>query len=367
MFGNVIEEIVLSRWKLILGQSADPTEEIQLTGEEERIEKLLQTAYGDRQTGGFGKSSAKVRKWLEGIREHFSPEVVSLMQKDVLERQNASEMLLEAELIEKIEPDIQLVAIIISLQELLPDTTRKVAKDLVARLVRKIEEKLRTRIQHAVRRGLSPRSHEVNPAGSLIDWKKTIIRNIKSYQPETAQIIPERWFGFYKGYMLKELFLVIDKSESMISSAIHASVIGAILASLKSIRTHIIFFDTEIQDVTDKYRDPVDILFSVPMGGGTDIGRALNYTYQQMRYPKRSLVFLISDLDEYAPLDDLESAINRITSSGCNLEALLTLNEDGKTEFNHKVATMFQTRGVRPYSCTADKFPDILCERLMKL
>lgn len=89
---------MLSRWKLILGQSADPTEEIQLSGEEERIEKLLQTAYGDRQTGGFGKSSAKVRKWLEGIREHFSPEVVSLMQKDVLERQNASEMLLEAEL-----------------------------------------------------------------------------------------------------------------------------------------------------------------------------------------------------------------------------------------------------------------------------
>lgn len=136
---------------------------------------------------------------------------------------------------------------------------------------------------------------------------------------------------------------------------------------MKSIRTHIIFFDTEIQDVTDKYRDPVDILFSVPMGGGTDIGRALNYTYQKMRYPRRSLVFLISDLDEYAPLDDLESAINRITSSGCNLEALLTLNEDGKTEFNHKVATMFQTRGVGPYSCTADKFPDILCERLMKL
>lgn len=121
-----------------------------------------------------------------------------------------------------------MVAIIINLQDLLPDATRRVAKNLVARLVRKIEEKLRTRLQQAVRRGLSPRSHEVNPAGSLIDWKKTIIRNIKSYQPETAQIIPERWFGFYKGYMLKELFLVIDKSESMISSAIHASVIGAI-------------------------------------------------------------------------------------------------------------------------------------------
>ena len=125
---------------------------------------------------------------------------------------------------------------------LLPDKTKSVARTLVQKLVKELEKKLKPKLQFAVQSGLFSRSKPVHPNGSIIDWKKTIHRNIKNYQPDQLFIIPEVWYGYKQGYKINEIILLIDKSESMISSAIYASIIGSILASLKSVQTHIIFF-----------------------------------------------------------------------------------------------------------------------------
>ncbi len=361
-----MESPINNRWHLILGTKPGESD-VQLSSEEQHIDDLLKTAYGEGKDAGFGRSVQKMRKWLDGIRQHFKTEVVSLIQKDALERQNAKELLLEPELLEKIEPDISLVATILSLQYLLPDRTRYVARKLVERAVIEIEKKLKTKLSNAVRQGASNHSKRENPSIAVIDWKKTIQNNLRNYQEEQQILIPKNWFGFRKGNKLKEIVLLIDKSESMMNSAIHASVIGAILASLKTIKTHLIFFDTEITDVTDKYQDPVDILFSVPMGGGTDIGLSLNYVDQKLTRHSKAIVFLISDLDDFGSTHNLELGIKKLLNKNTHIQCLLALNEDGRAEHNTRVAQLFKDHHISVYGCIAEKFPEILCEELQKI
>ncbi|NOT36263.1 MAG: VWA domain-containing protein [Saprospiraceae bacterium] len=355
-----------NRWQLVLGVDKDNTP-MELSTEEREVEELLSKIYGQGNQSGFGRSSQKIRKWLEGIRIHFPPETVSIMQKDALERQGIKEMLLEPELLEKIEPNIQMVASILSLQQLLPDKTRIVARQLVDRLVKRIQEKLNTKITQAVRTSIKGKSQRIYPKGNSIDWKRTLQENLKYYEKNINSIIPRNWFGYKSGSKLKEVYLLIDKSESMITSAIHASVIGSVLASLSSIRTHLIFFDTEVTDLTDKYQDPVDILFSVPMGGGTDIANALKYTEQKMRNHSHCLLFLISDLDEGGSKEGLLSAILRLQSKKCSIHCLLSLNDEGKPEYNRSIAEDISSFKIPVYGADPENFPDILSQELRLL
>lgn len=59
--------------------------------------------------------------------------------------------------------------------------------------------------------------------------------------PDIQAIIPDVWYGRKHGARLTEIVLLVDKSESMIQSAIYASIIGSVLASLNTIKTHLVF------------------------------------------------------------------------------------------------------------------------------
>lgn len=355
-----------NRWDLVLGSDKE-SKSIELSTEEKEIEDLLSKVYSHEPQQGFGRSSHKIRKWLDGIRTHFNPEVVSIMQKDALERQGVQEMLLEPELLEKIEPDVQMVANILSLQNLLPEKTSIVARQLVDRLVKKVEEKLRTKIIQAVRIAQKGKSKSIKPRLGYIDWKRTIKNNLKNYNVSLKSILPKIWYGYKSGSKLKEVYLCVDKSGSMIDSAIHAAIIASVLASIPSIETHLIFFDTEVSDLTGKYQEPVDILFSVPMGGGTDIGAALQYVDHKIRSHSDSIVFLISDLDEGASVANLISSISSLLSKKTLIHCILSLTEEGNTEYNQAIASKIMNLGIPVYGSDPESFPDILCKELNKL
>jgi hypothetical protein len=40
---------------------------------------------------------------------------------------------------------------------------------------------------------------------------------------------------------------------------------------VRSLRTRLVAFDTAVADLTDLLHDPVDVLFGVQLGGGTDL------------------------------------------------------------------------------------------------
>jgi hypothetical protein len=205
----------LSRWRLVLGAEADPQKDISLEPEQQQVDDLLQSVYGGGGRPGLGRSTIRIKKWLEGIRLHFPKEIVQIMQADALERQGVREMLLEPELLEKIEPSMELVANLLQLQHLMPERSRAVARQLVHKLVSEIERKLRPKIQFAMQKAQRRHSKPGSPTASNIDWKKTIHRNLKHYRPEIGTVIPATWYGYKKGYSLPQVIIVADKSESI--------------------------------------------------------------------------------------------------------------------------------------------------------
>ncbi len=352
----------LERWKLILGPSSDKAEPLKLEQKQEELDDLLNAIYGDKDKPGFGKSTNKIKKWLDGIRLNFPTEVVQIMQADALERQGVKEMLLEPELLGKVEPSVNLVATILQLQHLIPDKTKAVARSLVQRLVHEIEKKLKAKIQFAIQTATKLHSTPASPSSSNIDWKKTIYRNLKNYRPEIPAIIPNQWYGFKKGYKLPEIIILVDKSESMIQSMIYAAIISSILASLKSIRTQFIYFDTEITDLTDKYLDPVDIMFSVPCGGGTDIAQAMKYAYQRIQNQDQCLIFLISDLYEYGNKNELLGYCKKMKDMNVQIISLLSLNDEGTPDYDIQIAKSLSALEIPCFACSPDKFPELIAE-----
>lgn len=357
-----------SRWALILGTHDDSSNPVTLSAEEKKLEDLLSALYGSGgEKGSLAKRPQKIRKWLEGVRMQFKPEIIRLMQQDALERQELNQMLLEPELLEQIEPDIEMVSAILALKELLPDKTRHSARMFVNKLVARTEKKLKPKLIVCTRSSYLGRTKRIHPASGRINWKRTIQQNLKNYQVDLKTIIPETWYGTRNGNRQNEIVLLVDKSESMIRSAIYASIIGAILASIQSIKTHLIFFDTAVTDMTDQFKDPVDILFSVPMGGGTDIGLALQYVQQKIHNPSRTVLFLISDLDEGGPVREMIATSTLLISKGMHMHCILAMDDSGQPEYHEVNGQKMADLGIPVFACAPELFPEVLADALNKI
>jgi len=351
----------IRRWRLILGSSADPEGQQELEGDELRMDEVLEALYDSDREGNLGPSSPNVNRWLGDIRRYFPTPVVRVMQRDALERLGLEQMLLEPELLETIEPDVELIASLLSLHKLLPDKTRETARMLVRHIVDEIERRLRQPITEAVRGALSRHVRNRRPKYNEIDWRRTIRANLRHYQPEYKTIIPEQLYGFgRKGPMLKQIILLVDQSGSMATSLVYAGVIGSILASLRSVRTHFIVFDTSVVDLSAELGDPVDLLFGAQLGGGTDIDKALAYAQSLVRQPADAMLFLLSDLYEGGNVESMIKRMGSIKASGVQVACLLALNDEGAPAFDKDVAARFASLNIPAFACTPDQFPDLL-------
>jgi uncharacterized protein with von Willebrand factor type A (vWA) domain len=189
--------------------------------------------------------------------------------------------------------------------------------------------------------------------------------NLKHYQPEYKTIIPEKWYGYgHKQRGLKNVILLVDQSASMSESVIYASIYAAVLAQLKSLETHLIFFDTSVVDMTHDLKDPVDLLFGAQLGGGTLISKALKYAEQKVRNPRDTHIFLISDMDEGGDIGRLIQQLKSLKDRGVHLQVLLNLSDEGKPYYSERVAKKVAALDIPAFACTPDQFPDIVAEGL---
>jgi len=203
-------------------------------------------------------------------------------------------------------------------------------------------------------RNLRPRPHE-------IDWQRTIRANLKHYQPDLKTIVPDKVFGYgKKGQALKHVFLLLDQSGSMAASIVYASVMAAILASIRSLKTSVIAFDTAVVDLTDQMHDPVDLLFGVQLGGGTDIHKALAYTQSRISQPSDSIVVLISDLFEGGSMRNMLATAQSIKANGSTVVALLALSDEGRPAYDQEIAGHLAAMEIPSFACTPDKFAEVM-------
>ncbi len=361
------------RWRLVLGAAAEESLGGLGNSEDRAMDQALQALYntsdaGDstKRSGGLGGSAPRVARWLGDIRTYFPSTVVEVMQRDAVQRLNLTQLLLEPELLESIEPDVHMVGTLLGLNKVMPETTKATARAVVEKVVRQIEERIASKTKSAVLGALNRSARTSRPKLRDLDFDRTIRKNLAHYLPEHKTVVPERLVGYgRKGRSVqRDVVLAIDQSGSMAASVVYAAVFGAVLATMRSLKTSLVVFDTQIVDLTEHLDDPVDVLFGTQLGGGTDINRAIAYSQSLITKPESTLFVLISDLYEGGIRTEMLRRVNQMKEDGVQVVVLLALSDEGAPAYDHENAAALAALGIPAFACTPDKFPDLLSTAL---
>ncbi|MFX1679474.1 VWA domain-containing protein [Mitsuaria sp. CC2] len=363
----------LRRWRLVLGGEAEDSCG-GLHGDAVEMDQALSALYGDGgglgddRRGGRGNSAPRVARWLGDIRKYFPSSVVQVMQKDALERLNLRDMLLQPEMLQGVQPDVHLVANLMALSRVIPagtkDTARRVVRQVVDELMKRLEEPMRAAVTGALDRSQRNR----RPRLAEIDWHRTIRANLRHWQPELRTVVPETLHGYGRKARRpqREVVLCIDQSGSMANSVVYSSIFGAVLASLPAVSTRLVVFDTAVVDMTEQLDDPVDLLFGVQLGGGTDINGAVAYCQSLIREPRNTIFVLISDLYEGGVEPQLLRRAAALVESGVQCVALLALSDEGAPAYDRALAAKLAALGVPSFACTPDAFPGLMAAAIRR-
>jgi Mg-chelatase subunit ChlD len=370
------------KWRLLLGGAAEEPLGTSLAGDDAAMDGALAALYdspddaagagskepqdGRKRSSGLGASAPRVARWLGDIRTYFPSTVVQVMQRDAIERLNLTSLLLEPELLESLEPDVHLVGTLLSLNRVMPETTKSTARQVVAEVVAQIERRIAEATRSAVSGALNRSTRTRRPKQRDIDWNRTIAANLAHYLPEHRTVVPERLVGYGRRRQAveRDVVLAIDQSGSMAASVVYASVFGAVLATMSSLKTSLVVFDTAVVDLTERLDDPVDLLFGTQLGGGTDINRAIAYCQTLITRPPQTLFVLVSDLFEGGIREQMLARIAALRASGVQVVVLLALSDEGAPAFDQENAGALAALGVPAFACTPDAFPDLLAVAL---
>lgn len=360
----------LRRWRLILGGGEADGVEFDLNGLDQKMDRVLESLYDSKRSGGLGSSAPYVARWLGDVRSYFPASVVRVMQKDALERLNLRQMLLEPEFLENVEPDVHLVSVLISLNSVIHAKTKETARFVVRQVVEELERRLTNATKQAVLGALNKADRNLRPRFNEINWARTIRLNLKHYQPDYHTIIPEHLIGYGRkrstSLPQRTIILCMDQSGSMASSVVYTGVFGAALASLRAVKTHVVAFDTSVADLTDNLDDPVELLFGTQLGGGTDIHRALTYCQGLIQQPQDTILVLISDLYEGGERGGMLRRAQELVDSGVQVITLLALSDDGAPSYHPEYAAALAEMGIPAFACTPDLFPDLMAAAIQR-
>jgi Mg-chelatase subunit ChlD len=355
------------RWRLVLGGDEADGTGVSLGGAALEMDRALQALYDSDKRGGLGSSSPSVARWLGDIREYFPSSVVQVMQRDAFERLDMKRMLMEPEMLEAAQPSVHLVANLIALAGSIPARTRDTARQVVRHVVDELMKRLTEPTRQAVHGALNRSARNRRPRHNDIDWPRTIRANLKNYQPDYRTIVPEIRIGYgRRRQSMRHVVLCIDQSGSMAASVVYSAIFGAVLATMPAVDTSLVLFDTTVVDLTDELDDPIDLLFSTRLGGGTDINRAVGYCQQLIRSPQETIFVLISDLFEGGVEEQFMRRAASLVASGVQFVTQLALSDEGAPHYNATLAAQLATLGVPAFACTPDRFPELMAAAIQR-
>ncbi len=315
-----------------------------------------------RRGAGLGRSQPKIATWLGDIRKYFERDVIAVIQQDAIEKKGWNQLLFEPESLSQITPSVELVGTLMAMKGMIPEKTKETAREVIRAVVEDIKKRMTGEIERAIRGALDRSRHQPIPSLPNMDWKRTIQANLKNYLPGRRTIIPERFFFYARQHRRREWNVIVcmDQSGSMADSVVYGSVMGSILASLPAVETHVVAFDTEVVDLSSQLTDPVDLLFGIQLGGGTDINRAVGYCRGFITNPQKTLFILLTDLYEGGNESSLVRRMEEMASSGVRAMCLLALSDSGVPSYDTRLAKRLAEVGVPCFACTPGALPQML-------
>lgn len=353
------------RWRLVLGAAADDLLPPPGASEEQELDRLLTALYEPGREGSLADSSPAVARWLADARRAFPAPVLEILQRDAVQRLDLRKLLSEPDLVAALEPNVELVAALLSLSRVVPRRAKEAARRVVRAVAADLERRLRPRLTERVRGALRRSSRAARAGPSAVDLDATIRRNLHNWQPDRRALVVDRLVGAERRRRgLRDVLVCVDQSGSMARSVVHAGVAASILASLPALSTRFLAFDTEVVDLTAALADPVDLLFGVRLGGGTDLARAFGALRGLAVRPSRTVALVVSDLFDGGDTEEALAHAAALVRSGVKLLVLLALGDDGRPDFDRDVAARLSALGAPCAACTPDRLPELLARVL---
>jgi Mg-chelatase subunit ChlD len=367
----------LARWRLVLGQAAE-AHGISCAdqADADRIEQLVGFLFesGDGQgtgggpssdrSAGLGPSQLTVPHWVDAVNELFPRQAKEVMQKELVRRRGIAELMEKPELLEKIEPNLELVKTLLTHRELLNPKTRVLARKVIDQVVAQLKRRMQVQVEQAITGALRKDRHSPRKVFRNLDLKTTLRRNLHHFDPNSGKLLVDRLYFFAAERKKKpwHVIVVVDQSGSMLESAIFSAVMASIFAELPAVKTSLVLFDTQVVDLSDKVGQPVDVLLSIQLGGGTDITQALVYANGLVRQPQRTIVVLITDFYEGRAESDLVAQTRLMADGGLRLIGLGALGYDARPSYNKATAGKLRKVGMDILVCTPEKLAECMAE-----
>lgn len=364
------------RWRLILGQYADDAlGQATFNASELKIERSLDFLYrreyqrrGLRQErgrhGSLDASQLTAVNWLNQARKLFPSSTFERMQSQALERYEISSFLKDPQTLNAMEPTKALAKALLSLRGKMSEETRDAVKNIILKVVDEILREMRHQFRQAITGRKNRFRRSLIPNSRNFDWRATIAANLKNYDNANQRlVIKTPYFNSRQQQHLPwDVILCVDQSGSMASSIMYAAVCASILAALPTVKVSLVVFDTQVVDLSHLADDPVEVLMTVQLGGGTHIAQAMKYCESLIRNPKRTIISLISDFEEGGALSHLLDCIQRLNSQQVKLLGLAALDDQAEPVYDPDIAQKLADRGMHVAALTPEHFALWLAE-----
>ena len=371
---SAAEAKALLRWRLALGKESEATAPAWSMAtlsagagddDAEELDEAMEFVYGRQKS-----SRLNVPEWLSRVRSFFRDDVVALVQKDAMDRKGLTRLLFEPETLPHLEKNVDLVATLVSMRGLVPDEARDTAREIIREVVEKLKKQLETETRTAIYGATRRDTHSPLKLARNIDWRRTIEKNLRTWDREKKRLVPEKisFFANQRKHRDWEILLLVDQSGSMAVSAVYSAIMASIFASLDVLSTALVLFNhEEVVDMTPVLTDPVEVLFTAQLGGAEDYNRALRYAESAyLKRPEKTILVLLTDL--YHTAGDNAEFVQRmraLVEAKVKTLVLLKLSDQGRPSFNQELAKELTALGVHCFGATPRSLVEVM-SKIMK-
>ncbi len=355
----------VSRWRLVLGKTAEEKGLSASTAQSlEALGAIDFVFEGDQKGGGRGDSALTVPTWIDAVSELFPRQAKEVLERELISRRGISQLLDHPKLLEKVEPNVELVKTLLTHKDLLDPRARALARKIIDQVVQQLKKQLEVNIEQAIIGALRKDRHSPRRVFRNLDLKRTLRRNLGNWDEERRLLLVDRLFYFAAERNKRpwHIIVCVDQSGSMLDSAIFSAVMASIFAELPAVKTSLVLFDTNVVDLSDQVGSPVDVLLKVQLGGGTDITQALQYCATLVTEPQRSIVVLITDFFEGRDDHDLVDQVRGMSDAGVRMVGLGALGYDARPEYNKATAGKCRKVGMDILVCTPERLAEAMAE-----
>jgi len=316
-----------------------------------------------KRKGGKEKSVLTVPAWISKVKKLFPRETKELLEADLVKRRGIEEIVESPELLDKIEPTMEMAKLLLTYKNLLSEEGKMAAKRLIRKVVDQIKDQLRTEMKPAINGALrkdKPSNHKIF---RNLNLKKTLQKNLKNWDEERRKIIVDKMYFYQREQKRRpwHIVSVVDESGSMTDSVIYSAVMASIFWEIPSINSSLIIFDTQVVDLTSDVNDPVEALMKVQLGGGTNIAKALNYVREKIIVePQKTIVVLVTDFYEGYGEGPLLTVTKNLVESEVRLIGIAALGSDAFPSYDKSMARKLAGLGMDVLACTPNQLSELI-------